>query len=122
MTFDYPVLTLSVLNEIIKDGLEQAPPIKRIGLIGSYAREEATHTSDVDLIIDTEPQHFEATLASFGNYVSYVLDSQFNKRLELVPLELAQERAVIEPPSIEKWYYRDGYRQMLQEVKWIYEK
>ncbi len=45
---------LSVLNrEVI--GLKDRFGIKRIGLFGSVVRNEATHTSDLDILIEFDP-------------------------------------------------------------------
>jgi len=61
-------------------------------------------------------------LDSFGEYVRHVLDYQFNKRLEIVRYGLALDRANREPRESETWFYRQGFEQMLNEVKWLYEK
>ena len=118
----FPRLTMNILENIIKDGILLCPHVKRIGLIGSYARNQQHDNSDVDLILDTDNDLFREALKSFGTYVSDVLDYQFNKRLEIVRYSLALKRANEEPASIENWYYQEGYQQMLKEVRWIYER
>jgi len=72
-------------------------------------------------LVDIEDSLFSEMLGTFGSFVSYILDYQFNKRLEIVRYSLATERAVTEPKSSEFWYYKEGYEQMLREVKWLYE-
>ena len=118
----FPKLSINVLENIIKDGLSLCPHVNRIGLIGSYARNQQDNNSDVDLLLDADNDFFRDVLASFGTYVSDVLDYQFNKRLEIVRYSLAVKRASQEPTSIENWYYQEGYQQMLKEVRWIYER
>lgn len=118
----YPTLTVGILTEIIKDGLAASPPINRLGLVGSYARGDKTSESDVDIIIDTNHPNFDDILATVGSYASTVLNMQFNKRLEIIPYDLAKKRAETPPPNIENWYYQEGYQQMLKEVQWIYER
>ena len=39
----------------IKPALQQEFPLHRIGLFGSWARNEQTDTSDVDILVDVDP-------------------------------------------------------------------
>ena len=118
---DYPELTLDIIREIVNDGVEKYPSIKRVGLVGSFARGEQRKTSDVDLLVDIEDSLFSEMLGTFGSFVSYILDYQSNIRLEIVRYSLATERAVTEPKPYEFWYHKEGYEQMLKEVKWLHE-
>ena len=120
--FDYPELTLDIIKEIIKDGVERYPDIERVGLAGSFSRKEQRKTSDVDLLVDIEDSLFSEMLETFGTFVSHILDYQFNKKLDIVRYSLALERSNKESESLELWYYKEGYMQMLKEVKWIYER
>jgi len=119
---DYPELTLDIIKEIVDDGVKKCPAIKKVGLVGSFSRGEQRKTSDVDLLVDIEDSLFSEMLGTFGAFVSGVLDYQFNKRLEIVRYSLAAERAVTKPESLEFWYYKEGYEQMLKEAKWLYER
>jgi len=119
---DYPELTLDIMREIVNDGVEKYPSIRRVALVGSFSRGEQRKTSDVDLLVDIEDSLFSEMLGTFGSFVSGVLDYQFNKRLEIVRYSLATERAVTKPESLEFWYYKEGYEQMLKEAKWLYER
>lgn len=117
----YPEITFEILKEIIKDGLALTCPIKRVGIVGSYARGDAKKTSDVDLLIDTDDAQFNEMLNTFGEFVSHTLDYQFNKKLDIVRYSLAIKRAAAPPETERVWYYQEGYQQMLQEVIWLYE-
>jgi len=56
--------------------------IKSIGLFGSYARDEQTENSDIDILIDFEPEK-----ENFDNYMAVydIIERLFkNKRVEIV--------------------------------------
>lgn len=56
--------------------------IKDIGLFGSYARDEQTENSDIDILIDFEPEK-----ENFDNYMAVydIIESLFkNHRIEIV--------------------------------------
>ena len=39
----------------IKPGLQQEFPVRRMGLFGSWARDEQTETSDIDILVEVDP-------------------------------------------------------------------
>ena len=118
-----PKLTIPILKNIVTDAAKLSPHITAVGLVGSYARGQQQHCSDVDLIVKTDNSiKFQAILESFGEYVHHVLDYQFNKKLDLVRYDLVEERANRDPHENETWFYREGFTQMLNEVEWLYEK
>ena len=41
--------------QAIKPALQQEFPLRRMALFGSWARDEQTETSDVDILVDVEP-------------------------------------------------------------------
>ncbi|MFP5470933.1 MAG: nucleotidyltransferase family protein [Bacteroidia bacterium] len=56
--------------------------IKQIGLFGSYARNEQTEQSDIDILIDFEPEK-----ENFDNYMAVydIIEALFkNQRVEIV--------------------------------------
>lgn len=55
--------------------------VKRIGLFGSYSREEQKDTSDIDVIVE-----FNDTQISFDNYMDlkFYLEDTFQKPVDLV--------------------------------------
>jgi predicted nucleotidyltransferase len=53
--------------------------VKKIGLFGSYIRDEATSKSDIDLLVDFEEK-------TFDNYIELVfeLEKIFNRKVDLL--------------------------------------
>jgi predicted nucleotidyltransferase len=58
--------------------------VKRLGVFGSFVREEQKTDSDVDILVE-----FEAGKKTFDNFMnlSLLLESLFNRRVELVTPE-----------------------------------
>jgi predicted nucleotidyltransferase len=58
--------------------------VHRIGLFGSYMRNEATENSDIDLLVDIVKDK-----KTFNNFLSlnYYLEELFGKRVELVTIQ-----------------------------------
>ena len=58
--------------------------VKRLGLFGSFVRNEQTGDSDIDLLVE-----FEAGQKTFDNFMqlSFFLEEQFNRPVELVTVE-----------------------------------
>jgi len=118
-----PELSIGNLTEIVHDAVLLCPYIVAVGVVGSFGSGHFKHSSDVDLIVKHDQKiSFDAVLESFGGYVQKVLDYQFNKRLDIVCYQMAQEKASREPRPQEAWYYREGFSKMLQEVRWVYER
>ena len=55
--------------------------VNQIGLFGSYVRNEATQTSDIDLLVDIQKDK-----KTFNNFLSlnYYLESILGKKVELI--------------------------------------
>ena len=118
-----PNLTIGILSAIVDDAAKFCPHVVAVGLVGSFARGGQVHSSDVDLILKVDcPDNFRKALENFGEHVRHVLDYQFNKRLDIVRYELVAERAGRDPHSNEMWFCREGFKKMLAEVKWLYER
>ena len=60
-----------------KEQLQSKYQIEKIGLFGSFARDEATKDSDIDILVDMP--------SSFSNFFSlkYLLEEEFNKTVDL---------------------------------------
>ncbi len=58
--------------------------VKRIGLFGSFVREEQNAESDVDLLVDFEPG--QKTFRNFMN-LSFYLEDLLQRRVEIVTPE-----------------------------------
>ena len=124
--WDYPALTVNILKKIVKDAVEghngrtPSKGVRRIGLVGSMAREEQSRVSDVDLMLDSSC--FIEDLSTFGEYVGYELDQKYNKRLNITDFQFAVDVAEGKKTVDEIWLYKNGYERMLQEVIWLYER
>jgi uncharacterized protein len=55
--------------------------VKKIGLFGSYVRNEATENSDIDLLVDMEKD--KKTLKNFLA-LNFYLEDIFDKKVELI--------------------------------------
>jgi predicted nucleotidyltransferase len=116
---EFPPLTNEKLSRIISDAAEMCAGVQAVGIVGSFARGEQSRYSDVDLIVKGQGSEI---FEFFGEYVRKILDYQFGKSLDIVRYDFATERAGRDPAPTEAWYYREGFAQMLREVKWQYEK
>ena len=47
-------LTPAIIRRIVKDNAGAVKGLKRVGLVGGYARSDYTDTSDMDLIFDLD--------------------------------------------------------------------
>ena len=76
-TKDYILTTISTnKKELSRLG------IRKVGLFGSYARDEQSHKSDIDILIDFEPDY-----ENYDNYMAVcdILEQLFkNERVEIV--------------------------------------
>ena len=76
-TRDYILSTLgSNINKLARYG------IRKVGLFGSYARNEQSPGSDIDILIDFEPDH-----ENYDNYMAVydILEQLFNnEKVEIV--------------------------------------
>ncbi len=117
-----PNLNIDILKRIVSDAVKKTPYIEAVGCIGSYARGTQTTHSDVDLIVKCPVDTFSEVLETFGGYIERVLYRQFDKRLDIVNYHNVQKRAYTPPNDLSRWYYQDGYMQMLKDVKWLYER
>ena len=73
---------LKVLNEHCEQ--IKALGVKRLGLFGSFVREEARDTSDIDLLVEFEPG--QKTFDHFMT-LSFLLEDLLHRRVELVTPE-----------------------------------
>jgi len=75
-------MTKSLIIDFLKqnrDKLEKNFGVKKIGLFGSYARDEATPTSDIDIAVELESQN------SFRSFFSllYFLEDGLKSKIDL---------------------------------------
>lgn len=77
--------------------------VKKIGLFGSYVRDEQQHKSDVDVIVE-----FEKGKKTFDNYMDlkFFLEGLFNSKVDLVIEETVKPR--LKPYILESVKYAAG--------------
>lgn len=73
--------------EILKNNeelIKQKYGVKRIGIFGSFARNEEKEESDVDILVE-----FESDFETFDNYIElkYFLEDLFRRKVDLVTSE-----------------------------------
>ncbi|MBN1799651.1 MAG: nucleotidyltransferase domain-containing protein [Spirochaetales bacterium] len=58
--------------------------VRRLGIFGSFAREDNNKKSDVDIIVAFEPE-----FKTFNNYIIVynLLEGSFGRKIELLPME-----------------------------------
>ena len=60
----------------VKPALQQEFPLRRMALFGSWARDEQTETSDIDILVDVDPPsdfallHWQSGLRHYWNNTS----------------------------------------------------
>jgi len=62
-----------------KPFLEREMEVKRIGLFGSYARDEQTPESDIDIFVDVQEADYKKLLS-----ILLFLEQQLGKRVDLI--------------------------------------
>lgn len=62
-----------------KELMQMQMGVKRIGLFGSYAREEANEGSDVDILVELESPDFEKLMA-----LQVFLENSLDKSIDLL--------------------------------------
>ena len=76
-------LWFNVILQLLADNQQQllAYGVSRIGLFGSYVRNEAKNNSDIDLLVDIQKDK-----KTFRNFLSlnYYLEDLFKRKVELV--------------------------------------
>lgn len=56
--------------------------IDNIILFGSYARDEATETSDIDILIESNQKSYRALIA-----IQQLLEEKFNKKVDVIYID-----------------------------------
>ena len=120
MQIKIPKLTLDILAKIIYDAAKLSNHVAAVGVVGSFSTDRQKPDSDVDLLVKIdESSNFQDVIESFGGYVKHILDYQFNKRLDIIRYDLVAD---YENHETNAWFCQDGFKQMLGEVRWIYER
>lgn len=80
----------------IKPHLQAKYPLKAIGLFGSYARDEASSNSDIDILVE-----FNASIGWEIMDLTLELDELFGQEVDLITQKAIQGK------QIEKFIFKD---------------
>ena len=77
--------------------------VKRIGLFGSYSREEQKDTSDLDVLVE-----FDLSKLTFDNYMElkFTLEDRFRKPIDLVIID--DIKPALKPVILRSVKYAEG--------------
>lgn len=77
--------------------------VKRIGLFGSYSREEQKDTSDIDVLVEFDPSKL-----TFDNYMELkiILEDRFQKPIDLVIID--DIKPALKPVILRSVKYAEG--------------
>jgi len=110
-------ISLKALRLILSDCMSQSTEITRVGLVGSYARGDYSLDSDIDLLYQAKSE--KPTDEDIFLKIQSILMNQFRKRLDVINYDTVIKN-LQEPKSLTHVEYA-GYRQMLRDLKWIWE-
>ncbi|MBQ7873913.1 MAG: nucleotidyltransferase domain-containing protein [Oscillospiraceae bacterium] len=105
------IYTLDEIKQIVSP-IAQNFNIKTIYLFGSYARNEATDTSDIDLIIDRAETEIKSLFQLAEVYCE--LEKAFNKKIDVITLDSIYQS--IQMPS-EKYFRENVFNEMISIYK-----
>lgn len=88
------VYSIEQIREIVAP-IAKKYNLKAVYLFGSYARGEATESSDIDLIVDTDGAEIKSLLALAAVYCD--LEEAFEKPIDLITLSSLEQE--IQMPS-----------------------
>ena len=90
------IYTIEELKKIILP-IAQKYRLKAVYLFGSYARNTATESSDVDLLIDTAGTELKSLFALGALYCD--LEAALDKRVDLVTVSALEQRVQLSSES-----------------------
>lgn len=108
------VVDLESITRVVTYFCDRSDSIKRVGIVGSYARGTQDKFSDIDLVYDA--YDYDRVYKEVIEPIVFVLDDQFIKRADSIYYRdiLAHK----EHKGPERW--AEGYRQMLSDLIWIW--
>ncbi len=111
------ILTRDKILYIINDYAPGIHGLRRVGLVGSYARNDFTESSDLDLVFDLDNTQKDGTLTEAAATLRLILMNQFRKKLDIIKYDSIHQ--YLELPI--NMYQRKGYEKMLEDLAWIWE-
>jgi predicted nucleotidyltransferase len=107
----------STLHEIVADYAPRSKTLFRVGVVGSYARNEACENSDVDLVFDTGGKLIDEAVLSAGLGIKSVLKDQFNTETDII-----NYATILHKQSNADTLETRGYELMMADLKWIWSR
>ena len=99
------MLTSKIIMQKIEDNMDKINifGVKKIGLFGSYVKDEQELESDLDFLVE-----FEEGKKTFDNYMDlkFLLESMFNRNVDLVVFEALKPD--LKPHILETVKYASG--------------
>ena len=117
------MIPLPVLQEIIKDTILDTQSLKRIGVTGSYARGDFNERSDIDLVFDTGNLLMDESTIKAGISIKSILGDQFGHNVDVImysTILTKTEQMNSEETLKGRLLALHGYKQMLDDLKWIW--
>ena len=115
-----PILTMPLIRRIIDDIAPSVNGMQKIGIVGSYARSDYNSNSDIDLVFALEGVFIDETLTEAGIRLKAIFLDQFRVKLDMI--NYADIIQNLENPENLLQYQLIGYRMMLKDLIWIWEK
>ena len=107
----------SVLEEIIEDYAPLSKTLRRVGLVGSYARGDFTEESDIDLVFDIITDNLDDDTFNVAMMVKNILLNQFRKNVDIIIYNVIVTRMDI----VSDFYFKEGHQKMYEDLVWFWE-
>lgn len=111
------ILTFEMLYDYLMN-FPKSVRFNRLGIIGSFARDNVKFKNDVDIMVDTEESLFEEFLLNEGGIIEHYIGNKYMLAVDFVSLDTVIRNGYTQPNINSHWYWQDGYKQMIEEVIW----
>jgi len=116
-----PIISNRQLIEIINDSAPLSATLRRVGIVGSYARGSETNDSDVDLVFDVNGVLIDEAVLSAGLKIKSILGNQFQKEIDIINYDTILNRTNGENSGLHALEI-EGYMKMRDEIRWLWRK
>ena len=106
-----------ILHEIINDIAPESTTLRRVGVVGSFARGTSGEHSDIDLVFDSGHNLIDEAILSAGIKIRKILQDQFGMRTDIINYHTIVRKVsdgTARSPELA------GYKQMLDDLQWIW--
>ncbi len=122
-------ITLDILKRIIQDTAPKSKTLKRVGLVGSFARNDFTEYSDIDLVFDTGSERIDEAVLSTGLKIKKIVKDQFGRELDVIPfLTILKKNEEMDSlnqkdqsdSTLVECFFLKGYQKMKNDLIWLW--